>query len=115
MCDVHLIEISRAIRKVDDAAGLDPCCYCSAPVQGEAVFIEGHLDDGSPGRYRFIYHSDCIWDMEHDLDEIDRNEGCFSYGSAIEVVDSTSEIAATGISREHSGLPCSTAPSTTRT
>jgi hypothetical protein len=27
-------------------------------VTGEAVVVEGHLDDGSPGLHRFVYHGD---------------------------------------------------------
>lgn len=54
---------------------------------GEAVVVEGHLDNGSPGLHRFVYHEDCAW--EHDLDAIDENDGCFSYGAATEIIHAT--------------------------
>lgn len=47
--------------------------------------IEGYLDDGSSGLYRFAYHEDRAWDMEHDLAEIDAHDGCFSHGTATEI------------------------------
>jgi hypothetical protein len=58
-------------------------------VTGEEVVVKGHLDDGSPGLHRFVYHGDCAWDMEYDLDEIDENDGCFSYGAATEIIHAT--------------------------
>lgn len=78
MCDVHLVETHRALRPA--AAGLR-CCYCDTPIQGDSLHVEGHLDDGSPGLYRFAYHPDCAWDMEHDDEVIDARGGCFDYGT----------------------------------
>ncbi|WP_229883187.1 hypothetical protein, partial [Pseudorhodoferax aquiterrae] len=83
LCDVHLVETSRHTSL--ELLGAS-CCYCGAVITGEGTVIEGHLDDGSPGLHRFVYHDDCAWDMEHDLDEIDEHDGCFSYGTAVEVV-----------------------------
>lgn len=80
MCNVHLVETARALRPA--GAGLR-CCYCETPIQGDAVHVEGRLDDGSPGLYRFAYHPDCAWDMEHDDDVIDARDGCFDYGTPI--------------------------------
>ena len=88
MCDVHLVEASRQTCHVKEGTA---CCYCGAKVSGEAVVIEGPLDDGSPGLHRFVYHEECVWDMEHDLDEIDEHDGCFSYGTATEIIHSTAE------------------------
>jgi hypothetical protein len=82
MCDVHLIETSRFSRDTPEDTR---CCYCGERIRGQGVYVEGHLDDGSPGLYRFIYHEDCAWDMEHDLDEIEAHEGCFSYGEPVDV------------------------------
>jgi hypothetical protein len=82
MCDVHLIETSRVLRHADE--GLR-CCYCETPIQGDAVHVAGHLDDGSPGLYRFVYHPDCAWDMEHDHEVVDARHGCFDYGEPLEV------------------------------
>ena len=53
MCDFHLVETLRALRPA--AAGLR-CGYCDTPIQGDALHVEGHLDDGSPGLYRFAYN-----------------------------------------------------------
>lgn len=83
MCDVHLVETSRQTCLVKAGTA---CCYCGAAICGEGVVIEGNLDDGFPGLHRFMYHEDCAWDMEHDLDEIDEHDGCFSYGTAVEVI-----------------------------
>lgn len=91
MCLVHLIETSRATRPV---AARVPCCYCGALIANEGVFIEGRLDDGSPGLHRFVYHDECVWDMEHDLDEINAHDGCFSYGAAHEVLNTPLELQA---------------------
>lgn len=82
MCDVHLVETARHTSR--DLKGA-VCCYCGAVIIGEGTVIEGHLDDGSPGLHRFMYHDDCAWDMEHDHDEIEY-DGCFSYGTAVESV-----------------------------
>ena len=90
MCDVHLVETSRRLCRVSAGA---ICGYCGGAIEDEGLFIEGHLDDGSAGLHRFVYHEDCAWDMEHDLDEIDAHDGCFSYGEAVEVVHSPSEEA----------------------
>lgn len=88
MCDVHLVETSR---QTCHAKAGTACCYYGAKLAGEAVAIEVHLDDGSPGLHRFVYHEDCAWDMEHDLDEIAENDGCFSYGAATEIIRSPTE------------------------
>jgi hypothetical protein len=88
MCDVHLIKTLRETRHVKAGA---TCCYCGEKIAGEGVVVEGHLDDGSPGLYRFAYHDDCAWDMEHDLDEIDAHDGCFSYGMAVEMIQVPTE------------------------
>jgi hypothetical protein len=88
MCDVHLIETHRETRP---AKAGTMCCYCSKKICGDGVVVEGHLDDGSPGLHRFAYHDDCAWDMEHDLDEIDAHDGCFSYGTAVEVIPAPME------------------------
>lgn len=88
MCDVHLIETARHTSHVKEGTA---CCYCGGLVRGEGVVVEGHLDDGSPGLHRFVCHEDCAWDMEHDLDEIDAHDGCFSYGTAFEVIHLTTE------------------------
>ena len=82
MCEVHLVETSRALRPAPEGMR---CCYCDAPIRGEAVYVEGQLDDGSPGLYRFAYHPDCAWDMEHDDEAIDAHQGCFSYGTPLAV------------------------------
>jgi len=81
MCDVHLIETAREERT--GAAGLR-CSYCDDPIHGDYVHVEGRLDDGSPGLYRFTYHPDCAWDAEHDLDAIDAGAGCFDYGRPLD-------------------------------
>ena len=67
MCDVHLIETSRALCSAP--ADLR-CGYCDAPIHGEALYVEGHLDDGSPGLYRFASH-----------------DGCFNYGTPLSLDD----------------------------
>ncbi|RCW65151.1 hypothetical protein DES41_11375 [Pseudorhodoferax soli] len=67
------------------------CCYCDGAIAGEALWVEGYLDDGSAGLHRFVYHQDCAWDMEHDLDAIKAHDGCFSYGTAVEVVAASTE------------------------
>ncbi len=85
MCDAHLIETSRAL----GSAPADlRCGYCDAPIHGEALYVECLLDDGSPGLYRFAYHEDCAWDMEHDDTAIDAHDGCFNYGTPLSVGDS---------------------------
>ncbi|WP_406625389.1 hypothetical protein [Acidovorax sp. SDU_ACID1] len=82
MCNVHLVEMSRLLRPA--GPGLR-CCYCETVIQGEAVHVEGNLDDGSPGLYHFAYHPDCAWDMEHDAEVIDARDGCFDYGAPLSV------------------------------
>lgn len=52
-------------------------------MRGDCVLVGGHLDDGSPGLYRFAYHTDCAWDVEHDDEAIDANDGCFDYGTPL--------------------------------
>lgn len=81
MCDVHLVETFRAERT---GAGGVRCSYCRAPIDGDFVHVEGHLDDGTPGLYRFTYHPDCAWDVEHDEGEIEAGQGCFNYGEPLD-------------------------------
>lgn len=83
MCDVHLVETSRLICRARVGTA---CCYCGVKISGESIVIEGHLDDGTSGFHRFVYHEDCAWDMEHDLHEIAAHDGCFSYGTAVEII-----------------------------
>ena len=82
MCNIHLVETSRALRLAPPHLR---CCFCDATIHGEALYVEGHLDDGSPGLYRFAYHEDCAWDMEHDDMAIDAHDGCFNYGTPLSV------------------------------
>lgn len=93
MCDVHLAETRRVLGPA--GAGLR-CCYCGDPIQGEALHVEGRLDDGSPGLYRFAYHPDCAWDMEHDEEVIEARAGCFDYGAPISIVDAAEGAGAQG-------------------
>jgi len=94
MCDVHLVETSRTTCPAP--AGLR-CSYCGEPLRGPCVLVEGHLDDGSPGLYRFAYHEDCAWDVEHDDEAIDANEGCFDYGTPLALDVPAEGSRATGV------------------
>lgn len=85
MCDVHLIEMGRERRK----ALTHPCCYCGKAINGEGVYVWGRLDDGSPGLHGFTYHEDCVELMKYDTDDIDENDGCFSYGTPVESFEAT--------------------------
>ena len=85
MCDVHLVETRRESLWSDEGI---TCCYCQYVIEASAVRIEGTLDDGSPGTHVFMYHEDCVWDMEHDLSE--ENDGCFSYGTPLETTPAPS-------------------------
>lgn len=80
MCDVHLDELERLSVRM---TGL--CCYCGEALSDveDSTLIRGSLDDGTPGVFEFVYHAECVFWMEFDTDEIDANEGCFSYGTPI--------------------------------
>lgn len=82
MCDVHLVETARKTGPVPSGTA---CCYFGASIEGDGVIVEGQLEDGSPGLYRFIYHDDCAWDMEHDDDQIDAHDDCFNHGVPVSV------------------------------
>lgn len=88
MCDVHLIETCREHRS--RAQGLR-CSYCASAIHGDYVHVAGHLDDGSPGLYRFVYHPDCAWDVEHYDEAIEASEGCFDYGQPLSAVPPASQ------------------------
>ncbi len=77
MCDVHLLETARQTVLSLSAK----CCYCGQQIEGPGVLIKGVLDDGTPGELQFVYHEDCAFDMEFDFEEIEGNDGCFSYGA----------------------------------
>lgn len=77
MCDVRLLETARQALPFLSAR----CSYCEQQIEGRGVLVKGVLDDGSPGELQFAYHDDCVVDMEFDFEEIEANEGCFSYGA----------------------------------
>lgn len=47
--------------------------------------LEGRLDNGSTTDYMFVYHPECEEGMYDDLDVIESNDGCFTYGTPVRV------------------------------
>lgn len=85
MCDVHLIEMGRTRRNLLPY----PCCYCGYEIKGAGIYVWGRLDNGSPGVHGFAYHDDCVNLVMYDTDDIEENDGCFSYGTPVETVVDT--------------------------
>lgn len=78
MCDVHFVPTSRS---TGTCSGTLLCSLCGGRIDGGVVVLEGQLDDGSTTDYKFVYHADCEEGMYDDLDTIDANDGCFTFGT----------------------------------
>ena len=78
MCDVHFIPESRDVGPLE---GVSLCSLCSEQLGDVVVYLHGRMDNGDPAKYRFAYHPDCEEGMYDDLDAIEANEGCFTFGT----------------------------------
>jgi len=76
MCEIHLVETTRAMRAVDEP---ERCSFCDEMILDIAVEISGYEANGSPGRLRFIYHPDCPFEMGQDREVVAGNDGCFGH------------------------------------
>lgn len=87
MCTrAHLIENVREVRLL--AGQSLRCGYCKRSIRDQNyVHLEGTPDDGAAQVYRFAYHEHCASDMELDCDVIERNDGCFSYGRPMAIIE----------------------------
>ncbi len=77
MCDVHLIE---EINEERSALKAIRCSSCKRTIMKGARYqhVEGHLDDGSPGRWVYAAHEDCY---TYDCYEVNE-DGCFTWTGA---------------------------------
>jgi len=77
MCDIHLVE---KINEERTAASPIRCDSCGKKIKAGERYrhVEGHLDDGSPGRWAYMAHEDCYWADLGDVHE----DGCFTWSGA---------------------------------
>jgi len=83
MCLAHLVPDVDELRTSGTIVRCGEC-LCDIPAGDLFRYIQGQLDDGSPGRWAYIAHDIC-----YDLSTLDSedSDGCFVYGGAHRVSD----------------------------